>query len=306
MIDAYVDDVVSRLPSRQRKDVGAELQALLRDELAGRAGDSGRVADEAMTLDVLQSFGAPDAVAERYSETGPTIIRGADARRFTMWALGGVALQWPVSFYEIVLKPADGEFWGRVGAWWVNAGLAAFWWPGVLVTAAIIGAYTRDPQKPAPAWTPRQRAALDPDRINRGSMAAMLTLYAFAVLFAVALPSVLGGLPEPFRTILAIDPGFLMQRAPLALLGWGAGFAVYVMAFREGRWSRLTHRLSLGIEAAWVVILAVLAFGGPMMINATADSTARGILVLIALVYAASVGLKLRRELIRVPAQPAT
>jgi hypothetical protein len=303
MIESYVDDVVRRLPGRQRKDVGRELHALLRDELVGREGDSGRSADEAMTLDVLQNFGAPDIVAERYRDAGPVIIRGADARRFTAWALGGVAVQWVLSFWDMVIAPKDNiEFLSRLGHWWVTAGMLSFWWPGVLVTAAIIGAFTRDAQSPGIAWTPTQRAALDPDRIRRGSMAVTMTLYVFAVLFGIALPSILGSLPEPVRSVLAPDPGFISQRAPFAVLLWVLQFVVYVMAFREGRWSRLTHRLGLAVEAAWVVLLAWFILGGPMMVTPAADSMAKFILALTVLPYLFDIGVKLRRELIRVPA----
>src|SRR5262249_54843213 len=130
-------------------------------------------------------------------------------------------------------------------------------------------------------------------------------LFVFAVLFAVALPSVINGLPEPMRGYVALDPGFLSQRAPFALLGWIAQFVVYVIAFREGRWSRLTHRLNIAIEAAWIAILALFSFGGPMCVLPAADSMAKFVLVLVALPYVFDIALKLRRELIRVPAQPA-
>jgi hypothetical protein len=306
MIASYVDDVVRRLPGRQREDVGLELQALLRDELSGREADAGRGADEAMTLDVLRNFGPPDVVAERYRDAGPIIIRGADTRTFAAWALGGVALQWVASFLQMVVLPKDNiEFLSRLGHWWVTAGLLSFWWPGVLVTAAIIGAFVREQSPHAEAWTPTQRAALDPDRIKRRSMAVTMTLYLFAVLFAVALPSVLGAIPEPVRGVLALDQNFLTQRAPFALLLWVGQFIVYVMAFRDGRWSRLTHRLNIAIEAIWAALLAWFILSGPMFVQTTTDSTAKFILALVALPYVFDVILKLRRELIRVPAQPA-
>ena len=267
MIESYVDDVVRRLPGRQRKDVGLELQALLRDELTGRESDAGRAADEAMTLDVLKGFGAPDAVAERYRDAGPIIIRGADARRFAAWALGGVAVQWPLSFWEMVISPKDDvEFLSRLGHWWVTGGLLAFWWPGVMVTAAIIGAFAGSNGSANETWTPAKRAALDPDRIERGSMAVTMVLYAFAVLFALALPSVLASIPEPVRGYLTPDPRFLSMRAPFALLGWILQFVIYAIAFRQGRWSRLTHRLNLGIEAWWVALLVWFIVGGPMFV----------------------------------------
>ena len=40
LIESYVDDVVRRLPRRQRSDVGLELRSLLGEELAARAAGS--------------------------------------------------------------------------------------------------------------------------------------------------------------------------------------------------------------------------------------------------------------------------
>ena len=42
LIEAYVVDVMRRLPRKQRNDVGFELRALLTESLRGRAADTGR------------------------------------------------------------------------------------------------------------------------------------------------------------------------------------------------------------------------------------------------------------------------
>jgi hypothetical protein len=59
------------------------------------------------------------------------------------------------------------------------------------------------------------------------------------------------------------------------------------------------------VEAAWVLVMAFFVLGGPIMVQAEADSMAKGVLTLTALFYLVTTALKLRRELIRVPAQPA-
>ena len=79
IIESYVGDIVRRLPRRQRNDVGFELRSLLHEELAGRAADLGRPADEAMAMDLLTAFGRPQDVADRYRPAGFTVIRPADA-----------------------------------------------------------------------------------------------------------------------------------------------------------------------------------------------------------------------------------
>ena len=65
LIDAYVEGVARRLPTRLRNDVGFELRALLLEDLRERAADAGRPADEPMALDLLRAFGKPEDVASR-------------------------------------------------------------------------------------------------------------------------------------------------------------------------------------------------------------------------------------------------
>src|SRR5690554_3817169 len=114
IIDSYVGDVVRHLPRRQRSDVARELQSLLDEELDGRAADSGRPADSAMTMDLLTTFRRPQEVAERYRPAGFTIIRPADAPRFTWIALGGVAVIWAITLPALMfgLTPITGWEYG--------------------------------------------------------------------------------------------------------------------------------------------------------------------------------------------------
>ena len=75
IIEGYVRDVVRHLPRSQRQDVGFELRSLLLEDLAGRAADTGRPADAAMTMELLTAFGRPLDVADRYRPSGFTVIR---------------------------------------------------------------------------------------------------------------------------------------------------------------------------------------------------------------------------------------
>ena len=138
LINAYVEEVVRRLPMRQRSDVGFELRALLAESLRERAADAGRAPDEAMTLDLLRGFGKPDDVASRYDTAAAVIIPAAQARSFLAVSLVGLALQWAVS-----LPPALAGGASQIGVWWVTAGLGALWWPGFLVVVAMIAALVR-------------------------------------------------------------------------------------------------------------------------------------------------------------------
>lgn len=168
IIESYVSNVVGRLPRRQRADVGFELRSLLREELAGRADDAGRPADEAMSLALLGAFGRPQDVADRYRPAGFTIIRPADAPQFAWIALGGVALQWAITLPAAYADPSiatwaasagvAGAWWAPLPTWWLTWGLGAFWWPGFLITVTIISATIRhrrgDSESPALASAP--------------------------------------------------------------------------------------------------------------------------------------------------------
>jgi hypothetical protein len=147
IIASYVDEVVRRIPRRQRRDVGLELRSLLAEELAGRAADAGRPADDALALQLLTEFGRPDDVADRYRPAGFTVIRPADAPRFLWVALGGVAVQWALTLPAVFgagagASGAEGaaglDFWSRLAVWWLSWGLGAFWWPGFLITLTLI------------------------------------------------------------------------------------------------------------------------------------------------------------------------
>lgn len=226
IIESYVSNVVGRLPRRQRADVGFELRSLLREELAGRADDAGRPADEAMALALLGAFGRPQDVADRYRPAGFTVIRPADAPQFAWIALGGVALQWAITLPAAYLDPSiaiwaasagvAGAWWAPLPAWWLTWGLGAFWWPGFLITVTIIAAAIRhrrgdsgspastsasspfdwaaasgdEPAAPSAPTEGRRISAhvLDRDRVNRQGLVIALAFWALGATILIALP----------------------------------------------------------------------------------------------------------------------
>ena len=145
IIESYVSDVVRRLSRRQRGDVGPELRSLLDEELAGRAADLGRRADESMAMELLAGFGRPQDVADRYRPAGFTVIPPAEAPGFARLALGGVALQWAITLPAVFIGTAAGsdEWLTRFGIWWLSWGLGSFWWPGFLISVTLIVAMIR-------------------------------------------------------------------------------------------------------------------------------------------------------------------
>jgi hypothetical protein len=66
LIDTYVSEVGRRLPRKTRADIEAEIRSILQDMLDERSQNTGKPADEEMTLEILKAYGAPEKVAANY------------------------------------------------------------------------------------------------------------------------------------------------------------------------------------------------------------------------------------------------
>jgi hypothetical protein len=301
LIETYVADVVRRLPRRQRADVAFELRSLLREEVAGRAADDGRVADDTMTLALLTEFGAPADVADRYRPAGFTIIRPADAPRFARIAFIGVGVQWVLSLIAVSTTPlpagspgSDGL--SRLGTWWLSWGIGSFWWPGFLICLTIIAAWVGSRRSATPQ--PAPVSVIDRDRVNRPVtiLYAGLAMVGIAVLIAVVrLAEWAPGLPAPVLDALAIDPEFIASRAPWVLLLWAATGALALATLIAGRWTRTTRLVGVALDLAWIALLLWWVLAGPIFVTEAADTTARGLLFLLIVFPVVDAVLTLRR-----------
>ncbi|MGD8167188.1 hypothetical protein ACEXOS_008180 [Herbiconiux sp. P16] len=321
IIESYVGDVVRRIPRRLRRDVGLELRSLLTEELAGRAADSGRPADAALAMELLTAFGRPQEVADRYRPAGFTVIRPADAPRFTWIALGGVAVQWVLSLAAVfAAQPAASgaglDFWSRLSVWWLSWGLGAFWWPGILITFALIAGAVgsrrrsrRADRSNAPdgsgnegddafAWAPAR--VIDRDRVNRPVLVLCIALGMLGASIVIAVPSLAvwaPDLPEPVLRAFTLDPGFLQWRAPWVLLLWAATLGEAIAALMAGRRTRTLRRISLGLSVAWLVLLVWWVAAGPIFTSEPADGVTKVCLLLVALIVVIDLVAGLRRLL---------
>lgn len=304
IIESYVADVVRRLPRRQRNDVGFELRSLLTEELAGRAAEAGRPADEALALDMLTAFGRPQEVADRYRPAGFTVLRPADAPAFAAWALGGVALQWAITLPAVFLAPASASGWtaqadswlGRIAGWWLGWGIGAFWWPGFLISLTLIAAMLGHRTAESRPWAPPR--IVDRDHVNRLGLITALGFWLPGATLMTALPW-LGvwapGLPQPLIAALAFDPLFVVERALPAPLLWSGGFALLASVLIAGRWSRNTRRIEAALNVAWAVLLTWWVAGGPIFRSAAADETAKLCLLGVILIVLIDLALGFRR-----------
>lgn len=294
VIEAYVADVMRRLPRKQRDEIGFELRGLLTETLAEKAETQGKPADDAMVLAMLREFGAPAEVAARYRPPGMVVIPADQTRSFVLTSLIGIVLQWALTLPRVF----DGQ--QALGGWWLTWGLGAFWWPGFIAMFSLLGAWLQ--QKPLfkPKWRPR---VVDPERIHRGATGFGLAWFAIGVAFMVCMPWTVGLLPDPFPKIFAFDPDFLRVRAWPVVPLWIAAFALEAIVFAKGRSTPLTQRLEIASSLAFIALLVWWLSAGDIFQAKATNEGARagiGLVVLIIVVYLI-VQIHRRRTRIRVP-----
>lgn len=276
VIESYVVDVMRRVPAKDRNEVGLELRGLLTEMLEDRAQTAGRVADDAMVLDVLREFGTPAEIAARYRpqgmRAGVVVIPTEQTRSFAIWSIGGIALQWVLTLPRVF----DGS--QPIAAWWFGAGLGAFWWPGFMAMMSLLAAWLQARGMFLPKWTPR---TADPDRINRGGMIAGLAAFAIGMTFMIALPWLVGLLPPHLAHVFAFDPDFLQARAWPVVVLWLMSFATLSLVLRNGRHTAMTRRLELGGSLAFVALMGWWMSSGNIFIEKASDEGARGGLALV-------------------------
>jgi hypothetical protein len=298
IVEAYVNDVARRLPRAKRNDVALELQALLSEELQGKADTSRRAADEAMALELVRAFGAPEEVADRYRPAEFVIIPTTRSSKFAMIALGGVGLQWLVTLPAALLKEPGREL-VALGGWWLTHGIGALWWPGFMVTAAIVAGWARHTWPPAQPTTWRPRGQ-DTDHINRtlwviGGMAAALGVAAVTSArwaFEQFLPPQVGA-------AFAFDPDFLPVGGAMVVAMWSFTALEFAIVFFEGRWRPLTRSLDLLLGTMWFAALMWLAVGPRIYLSPATDEGAKGWISLVALFVLIGLGVKNYRSLRR-------
>ncbi|NOT41662.1 MAG: hypothetical protein HOP13_14320 [Alphaproteobacteria bacterium] len=298
VVEAYVSDVARRLPRAKRNDVALELQALLRDELQGKAEMSGRAADEAMALELVRAFGAPEEVAERYRPAGFTIIPATRSARFAAVALGGVVLQWLGTLPTALLKEPGREL-VMLGAWWLTYGLGALWWPGFMVTAAIAGGWVRHRWPPAPVstWRPSSR---DRDEINRTTWVISSIAAAFGIAALVGAPWwAKNFLPPAAAGVFEYDADFLPLGGAVVVAMWTLTAVSCAIVFFEGRWRALTRQIDLAATLLWFAVLTWLVVGPRIFVNDAADEAAKFWMGVVAAMVAIDLAVKIYRQMQR-------
>jgi hypothetical protein len=295
VIEAYIDDTVRLLPRRQREDVARELRSLLNEELHARAQESGRPPDEASAVSLVRGHGSPNEAAARYQAPW-AIIDPADS---TSWLRAGfigaaalIVLSALSKRQPEVAKAEDDKV-----ATWILA------WFGFLVVAFGLRGWMRRRWPKSALWKPQDR-----NRANRVGAALVLPVAGLCVLLYAApawvLDRVSGGRMQTAWAAYTDD--FEHFGLPLTIGLMVGLLALLSFAAIQGRWSRITRRIDIGLNCALAGLMLYLAVDGNIFQSAVVDQIARNVLAVVAAIYVPCVGVMIYGELGRVERAVAT
>lgn len=295
IIESYVTDVVRLLPRKQRRDVALELQALLHDEVAAKEGDP-----ESAAREVVAGLGRPAEVAARY---GPpvSLIDPADSRWFLTLAGGGAAVIVFGAVLNAFLEPGvdqPAEQAKAISDRWPTAWLTVFAWCGVLAVGFAIAAWARRRWPQLAKWKPRPAPN---DRISRvGRIAAVL----FYVVGTAILINPAWFMQKLFHNQAVVDAftyedSFVRVRGPILLALITLGLVIQVVLIVQGQWYAWSRRTDLANSIAVCVGLTLVLATGPVFRAEPTDQAMRGAMAIIVLVTLVDVGLRVRRDHVR-------
>jgi hypothetical protein len=286
LIDRYVAEVGKHLPLvRGRKDIENELRSTLEDMLEDRARKAGRPADEAMEVELLKEYGAPQKVAETYNPTpyliGPRmypffvfilkIVFGAVTLGLTVATGIQIASQSPMSAVE--LFSAIGR--GILNI--VSVCVAAF--GNIALVFALIERF-------APAadfkmnegreWDPASLMKEPEPEAVKAWEPILSIVFTFIVISVFNFNRQLIGIyyleGNEWR-VLPLFAAAFFRWLPLMNIQWIAEIFLNGMLLRAGRWEFNTRLTSIGIKILQVVIITLL-LTGPSILAVTPESLA--------------------------------
>jgi hypothetical protein len=285
LIDRYVIEVGKNLPLvKGRKDIENELRSTLEDMLEDRANKAGHPADEAMEIELLKEYGAPQTIAQTYNPH-PYLI---GPRLFPFFVM---VLKIVISVVTIVLLVLTGikiasiaptmagpEFaqaiWdGLTGI--VSAAIAVF--GNIVVVFAILERYV-----PASEFKMDEEKEWDPASLKKKPESDEVKLWEpiFAIVFTFIAISIFNFNPQWLVIPLIVDENVTLIPAltdaffrwlPWINAGWVAEIILNGMLIRSGRWTISTRLVSIGIKVFQIVITYFL-LTGPSILAVNAET----------------------------------
>ncbi len=284
LIDRYVMEVGRRLPLlRGRKDLENELRSTLEDMLEDRARKAGRPADEAMELDLLREYGAPDQVASTYNPV-PYLI---GPRMFPMYlmvlkivlsvvvtvllVLTGIqiatraALSGP-EFASAVLNGLSGIF---------SALLSGF--GSITLVFAIL-----ERVSPAPdfaldedkTWDPASlKKEPDPQDVKMAEPIAAIVFTCIALSIFNFNPQWIGiyYFSDGQWNVLPVLSQAFFRWLPFINIVWVAEIVMNAILLRAGRWELSTRLLAIAIKIMQIAI-GIFLLAGPSILAFSPES----------------------------------
>jgi hypothetical protein len=284
LIDRYVTEVGRNLPLvKGRKDIEKELRSTLEDMLEDRASTTGRMRDEAMEIELLKEYGAPQTVAQSYNPH-PYLI---GPRMFPIFIM---VLKIVITVISIVLtvlmgikiftlSPMAGpEFaqtvWnGLTGI--VSAAIAAF--GNIVLVFAILERYV-----PASELKLEEESEWDPASLKKEPEPDEVKIWEpiFAIVFTFIAISIFNFSPQWLSIFIFSDDKTAFIPAlteaffrwlPWINIGWVAEIVMNGMLIRAGRWTMSTRLFSIGIKIFQVVI-GYFLLTGPSILGVTPET----------------------------------
>lgn len=289
LIDRYIAEVGKRLSLvKGRADIEKELRSTLEDMLEDRAQKAGKSADEAMEIELLKEYGAPDQVAATY-DPHPYLI-GPRMYPFFIKILQIVFFAIAIAFavttgIEIVTQAptlAGREFVRAIGhglGGIVSTAVAAF--GNIVLIFAILERivpnkeFKLDNEK---EWDPASLMK-EPEPADVKPWEAILSIvFIFIALSIFNFNSQILGIytfaDDKWISVPVLSDAFF-RWLPLMNIAWVAEIILYGLLLRSGRWDLPTRLVSIGIKIFQVVI-AYLLFIGPSIFAVTTESLSIG------------------------------
>ncbi|MBE0682054.1 MAG: hypothetical protein IH589_09065 [Anaerolineales bacterium] len=288
LIDRYVTEVGRHLPLiKGRKDIENELRSTLEDMLEDRAQKAGRASDEAMEIELLKEYGAPQKVAETYNPNpyliGPRvfpffvfilkIVFGAVTLGLTIATAIQIMSQSPMSTMELF------SMIGKSILNIISACIAAF--GNIALVFALIERFApaadfkMDDKK---EWDPASLLK-EPEpedvKIWEPILAIVFTFIAISILnFNRHLIGIYYLDGSEWKVVPLLSEAFF-RWLPLMNIGWIAEILLNGMLLRTGRWQVSTRLFSVGIKIFQIAIIALL-LSGPSILAITSESLMAG------------------------------
>lgn len=276
LLDKYIEEVGSRLPRRNRRDLQAEIRSTIEDMLDDRSQAEGRPVDDVLIGEVLQEYGSPDKVAAGYRPAryliGPRlypifamVVKIVFTVLIVLAFVGAM-----IAFYGSDGSPAAMvDALTKYGVQLIGALLSAF--GNIVIVFAIIERVKPDAKfdEEAEKWTPADlEAGEDADSAGRGEQ-------IFAILFTVLglvvfnlYPQVIGLgaiMDGKWVFISALSPAFFTYLPWINILGI-LNILLCLYMLRSGLWTTFSRVISLALDAAGIALAAAM-LAGPSLVS---------------------------------------